>query len=81
MSKVDPFGTWRYAQAVCFPAGAREESNDEGCAEQHEWPVPDAARSAQLSLTPRFRRTSHPDAREPARAHSGAFHGIGALNA
>jgi hypothetical protein len=23
MSKEEPFGTWQYAQAVCFPFGAR----------------------------------------------------------
>jgi hypothetical protein len=30
MSAVDPAGTWQYAQAVCFPAGAREESDNVG---------------------------------------------------
>ena len=32
MSTVEPFGTWQYAQAVCFPAGARVSSNRLCCA-------------------------------------------------
>src|ERR1019366_6148255 len=32
MSAVEACGTWQYAQAVCWPAGARVESNRLGCA-------------------------------------------------
>ncbi len=27
MSSSEPWGTWQYAQAVCFPSGARVGSN------------------------------------------------------
>ena len=30
--RFDPLGTWQYAQAMCFPSGARVGSNRLGCA-------------------------------------------------
>lgn len=32
ISTVEPCGTWQYAQAICFPGGARVGSNNVGCA-------------------------------------------------
>src|SRR6185312_17271492 len=79
-SRDEPFGTWQYAQAMCFPAGARVGSNKVGWASKtNGWsaisPFHGARSDAAISSKVPPRCTV------PARAQASAFHGIGVFKA
>jgi hypothetical protein len=80
MSSVDPFGTWQYAQSVCFPVGARDGSKRLCCATRTNGrsgcrPRHTADSDAEMSSNEPPRWTV------PARKHSAARHGTGPSSA
>jgi hypothetical protein len=80
MSIVEPLGTWQYAHAVCWPRGARESSNSDGCT---------SSTYGRSGVRPLHTSRSEyaisssvpPRCTVPARAHGAARHGIGSSRA
>src|SRR5579872_5378936 len=80
ISTVDPPGTWQYAQPVCFPLGALDESNRLCCASKTKGfsgytPSQHCCSEAAIS------DSVLPIWTVPARRHSLAENGIGPSNA
>ncbi len=80
MSRSEPDGTWQYAQPTCLPSGARLGSQTVG------WESSTYGRSAccpDVAAASLAASSSNvpPTCTVPARAQSGAVHGIGPSSA
>ncbi len=80
MSRVEPCGTWQYAHPVCRPAGARDGSHPVACTSSTNGRSGCSPRATAASLAT-ISSSVPPRCTVPARATSGAAHGIGPSSA
>ena len=76
MSRVEPCGTWQYAQSVCCPAGARVGVEEALLRHQDEGPLGVVAAQAPDSLAA-ISSSVGPRCTVPACAHAAAVQGTG----